>query len=371
MSVTFQKAKEYDAEKTSIVRVSSHGHRFEILTRSDRIREYRKQQEDIDAGVSLTGPSIHPKDVVWIKRVYENASKGHPAKKRALDEVFGVDCDIVDVILKILHEGEILINQRDRGLLKASKEEYTKALNTEVRQRLVHTYAHVPFTPEEVEAEMVTVPECSITEAVLVSPVPTEGIIIRCVSHICTTQTLLAMRLSEVIVGVVNTETSSLDGEVVFAKVQTAMTPLRNRGVALPFQVSGEGSGPSMICVLYDPFLMQGDEVIHTMERVVNVGTQRPLTIVPERNTLEWLLRIESDGRPDTVKAWRTANDQFSILTPKETVQQQQPDHSDEDPRPSGKKHIPHHHDEQLQNDGWDAISPKDLQEVCRLAGLP
>mmetsp|Transcript_263 Transcript_263/g.701 ORF Transcript_263/g.701 Transcript_263/m.701 type:complete len:369 (+) Transcript_263:87-1193(+) len=87
----------------AIVRLKSHGKRFEIAAYKNKVRNWREGiEKDID-------------EVLQVITVFTNVSKGEVANEKDLKKVFG-STDQEEICRKILKSGELQVSDREREL---------------------------------------------------------------------------------------------------------------------------------------------------------------------------------------------------------------------------------------------------------------
>ncbi|MHA2029422.1 MAG: ribosome assembly factor SBDS [Candidatus Kariarchaeaceae archaeon] len=105
-----------DLGKFSLVRLHTHGQRFEIIV------------DPHNAWLLKQGEEIPIDEIVEGYTVFENLSKGLKADKETLIDILGVSSD-KEIILKILERGELQITQEQRKqFLKEKRDEIIEFL---------------------------------------------------------------------------------------------------------------------------------------------------------------------------------------------------------------------------------------------------
>ncbi|MHA1686469.1 MAG: ribosome assembly factor SBDS [Candidatus Heimdallarchaeaceae archaeon] len=104
--------KRIDLRGKAIVRLQTHGRRFELLVDPQK------------AWLYLQGEDIDPDDIFESYTVYENISRGQKSTNDDLIAVFGEDMADREIALKILKEGVLQLTTEQRNeILKEKREE--------------------------------------------------------------------------------------------------------------------------------------------------------------------------------------------------------------------------------------------------------
>ncbi len=100
--------RRIDLKGKSIVRLETHGRRFEMLVNPRQ------------AWLFLQGEDIPPDDIFEVYTVYENLSRGEKASEDDIKTVFG-DLTDREIALKILKEGLLHLTQEQRQEIQKEK----------------------------------------------------------------------------------------------------------------------------------------------------------------------------------------------------------------------------------------------------------
>lgn len=122
----------------AVVRLKSHGSRFEIACFKNKVLSWRSRVEkDID-------------EVLQSHTVYSNVSKGVLAKSKDLIAVFGTD-DQDKICLEILEKGELQVSGRER---EAHLSNQFRDIATIVMKKTVNAETQRPYTISMIERLM-------------------------------------------------------------------------------------------------------------------------------------------------------------------------------------------------------------------------
>jgi len=104
--------KRIDLRGKAIVRLQTHGRRFELLVNPR------------EAWLYLQGEEVDPDDIFESYVVYENISRGQKATHDDIVAVFGEDKDDREIALKILKDGHLQLTAEQRNeILKDKRKE--------------------------------------------------------------------------------------------------------------------------------------------------------------------------------------------------------------------------------------------------------
>jgi ribosome maturation protein SDO1 len=133
-----QPSNQVKLTNVAIVRYKVKGQRFEVACYRNKVISWRKGiEKDID-------------EVVQIRNIFVNVSKGIVAKKKALIDHFEMDDE--DAIIKlILDKGEVQVSDKER---KADLDRLAKDIVTIVHQKCVNKETQLPFPVAIIEEAM-------------------------------------------------------------------------------------------------------------------------------------------------------------------------------------------------------------------------
>lgn len=101
--------KRIDLRGKAIVRLQTHGRRFELLV------------DPQNAWLFLQGEDIDPDDIFETYTIYENISRGQKATQDDIIAVFGEDLTEREIALKILKEGVLQLTTEQRNEIMKEK----------------------------------------------------------------------------------------------------------------------------------------------------------------------------------------------------------------------------------------------------------
>eukprot|EP00928_Gymnodinium_smaydae_P027877 TRINITY_DN21417_c0_g1_i1.p1 TRINITY_DN21417_c0_g1~~TRINITY_DN21417_c0_g1_i1.p1 ORF type:complete len:353 (+),score=88.61 TRINITY_DN21417_c0_g1_i1:90-1148(+) len=122
----------------AIVRMKTHGKRFEIACYKNKVLNWR---EGIEKDLA---------EVIQIDTVFENVSKGIAAKEKDLQKAFDTT-DNEEICRRILKNGELQVSDRER---EVHLESLFRDIVQIVAERCVHTHTGRQHTPSAVESAL-------------------------------------------------------------------------------------------------------------------------------------------------------------------------------------------------------------------------
>lgn len=134
----FRPVNQVRLTNVAVVRLKSHGIRFEVACFKNKILNYRD------------GVETNIDEVLQARTVFSNVSKGHIAKQDDIKKAFGTT-DIDIVCKKILDKGELQVSERER---EATLDNMVKDISGLVSERVTNPITGLPLTTTMIETSL-------------------------------------------------------------------------------------------------------------------------------------------------------------------------------------------------------------------------
>lgn len=142
MSGIFTPQNQVKLTNVSVVRLKKAGKRFELACYKNKVVDYRNRTtKDLD-------------QVLQIKSVFVNVSKGQLAKKEDLAAAFGPNVGVDQIIVEILEKGELQVGEKERDV---QMDTLFKEIVNIISGKCVNPSTRTPYPPALIEKALSTI----------------------------------------------------------------------------------------------------------------------------------------------------------------------------------------------------------------------
>lgn len=138
LAMSFFPVNQVRLTNVAVVRYKKGGKRFEIACYKNKVMDWRnKREKDLD-------------NVLQLRTVFSNVSKGERADKEDLEKVFGTD-DEQKICIAILEKGDLQISDKER---KDDFENRAKEIATIIAAKCINRETKRPFPVRMIESSL-------------------------------------------------------------------------------------------------------------------------------------------------------------------------------------------------------------------------